>query len=328
MSRRTDVTGAPEHLSVAKPIRPEDLDGQVTHHGIYPSLPASPGVPWSAYVRSQRVGSRSVSSSTDALDSDQARHTTQRILQHTRSLPTDSPVPCIPSTDREYRSDSGLSDQYTVRTPIATHASRSTYKGYSIENEDYATVGNIMPTSSRVGVFVKPRTKSMSRHGSPIQKDNAKGERAVSPGSHSIIGESATMFTDMTDTMLKVLDRRMAVTAKARELENSLADSACAIDQSRQGMTGYLPDTDSYQTIPSQSLYMNTLPGMTGISVPVAETTPVPQVGPTLFRPIPTPQIRDILEPSGNEQARAEYIDRQMRHMKSVSFTIKHTCLR
>ena len=290
----------------------------MTHHGIYPSLPASPGVPWSAYVRSQRVGSRSVSSSTDALDSDQARCTTQRILQHTRSLPTDSPVPYIPSTDREYRSDSGLSDRYTVRTPIATSANRSTYKGYRIENEDYATVGNIMPTSSSTGMFVKPRTKSMSRHGSPIQKDNANGERAVSPSSHPIIGESATVFTDMTDTMLKVLDRRMAVTAKARELENSLADSACAIDQPRQGMTGYLPDTDSYQTIPSQSLYMNTLPGMMGISVPVAESTPVPQVGPTLFRPIPTPRVCDILEPSANEQARAEYIDRQMRHMKSV----------
>ena len=316
--RRTDAIGAPKHLSVAKPIRPEDLDRRVTHHGIYPSLPASPGVPWSAYVRSQRVGSRSVSSSTDALDSDQARCTTQRILQHTRSLPTDSPVPYIPSTDREYRSDSGLSDRYTVRTPIATGASRSTYKGYRIENEDYATVGNIMPTSSSTGVFVKPRTKSMSRHGSPIQKDNANVEWAVSPSSHPIIGESATMFTDMTDTMLKVLDRRMAVTAKVRELENSLADSACAIDQPRQGMTGYLLDTDSYQTIPSQSLYMNTLPGTTGISVPVAESTPVPQVGPTLFRPIPTPRVRDILEPSANEQARAEYIDRQMRHMKSV----------
>ena len=63
---------------------------------------------------------------------------------------------------------------------------------------------------------------------------------------------------------------------------------------------------------------MNTLPGMMGISVPVAESTPVPQVGPTLFRPIPTPRVRDILEPSANEQARAEYIDRQMRHMKSV----------
>ena len=118
--RRTDAIGAPKHLSVAKPMRPEDLDRRVTHHGTYQSLPAPPGVPWSAYVRSQRVGSRSVSSSTDALDSDQARHTTQRILQHTRSLPTDSPVPYIPSTDKEYRSDSGLSDQYTVRTPIST----------------------------------------------------------------------------------------------------------------------------------------------------------------------------------------------------------------
>ena len=57
---------------------------------------------------------------------------------------------------------------------------------------------------------------------------------------------------------------------------------------------------------------------MTGISVPVAESTPVPQVGPKLFRPIPTPRVHDILEPSANEQARAEYIDRQMRHMKSV----------
>ena len=173
------------------------------------------------------------------------------------------------------------------------------------------------PTAPSVERFVNPRTESISRHGSPIQKDNAK-ERAVSPGSRPIIGESATVFTDMTDTMLKVLDRRMAVTAKARELENSLADSACAIDQPKQGMIGYLPDTDSYQTIPSQSLYMNTLPGMMGISVPVAESTPVPQVGPTLFRPIPTPRVRDILEPSANEQARAEYIDRQMRHMKSV----------
>ena len=105
--KRTDAGVAPDHLRVARPLRPEDLDRRVTHHGVYPSLPASPGVPWSAYVRSQRFGSRSVSSSTDALDSNQARCTTQRILQHTRSLPTDSPVPYIPSTDREYRSDSG-----------------------------------------------------------------------------------------------------------------------------------------------------------------------------------------------------------------------------
>ena len=58
-----------DHLWVAKPIRPEDLDRHVTCHGIYPSLPASHGVPWSTYVRSQRVSSRSISSSTEALDS-------------------------------------------------------------------------------------------------------------------------------------------------------------------------------------------------------------------------------------------------------------------
>ena len=35
----------------------------------------------------------------------------------------------------------------------------------------------------------------------------------------------------MTDTMLKVLDRRMAIAAQARELENNLAEQAYAFDQ-------------------------------------------------------------------------------------------------
>ena len=156
--RRTDTGVAPDHLRVARPLRPQDLDRRVTRHGIYPSLPASPGVPWSVYVRSQRVGSRSVSSSTDALDLDQARHTTQRILQHTRSLPTDSPVPYIPSTDGEYRSDSGLSDRYTARTPIATDMRRSSYEGYRTEYDDYASLGGVTPTAPSVERFVNPRT--------------------------------------------------------------------------------------------------------------------------------------------------------------------------
>ena len=227
--RRTDSVAAPDHLSVAKPLRPEDLDRHLTGHGIYASLPASPGVPWSVYVRSQRMGSRSVSSSTDALDSDQARGVTQRIIQHTRSLPTDSPVPYIPSTDREYKSDSVLSDKHTSRTPIATGVSRSSYEGYMMEHDDYATLGGMTPTPSSVGTFVNPRTKTMSICGSPIQKDNVNVERAVSTSSHPIIGESATVFTDMTDTMLKVLDRQMAITAQAWELEIYLAENACAI---------------------------------------------------------------------------------------------------
>ena len=164
-----------DHLHVANPIRPEDLDRHVTRQGVYPSLPASRGVPWSAYVRSQRVSSRSVSSSTEALDSDQARQTTRRILQHTRSLPTDSPVPQILTTDREYRSDSGLSDRYTTRTPMATGIDRSSYMGYMTEHDDYATLGSITPTSSSVGMIVKPKTKSMSSHGSHMPKGNVRG---------------------------------------------------------------------------------------------------------------------------------------------------------
>ena len=44
MSRRRVDAVAPDHLSVARPLRPEDLDRQVTHHVIYLSLPASPDV--------------------------------------------------------------------------------------------------------------------------------------------------------------------------------------------------------------------------------------------------------------------------------------------
>ena len=151
-----------DHLRVANPIRPEDLDRRVTRQGIYPSLPASHGVPWSTYVRTQRVSSRSISSSTEALDSEQARQTTQRILQPTRSLSTNSPVPYVSTTDREYRSDSGLSERYTTRIPMATGGDRSSYRSnYMTEQDDYATLGNRTPTSSSIGMIVRPKTKSV-----------------------------------------------------------------------------------------------------------------------------------------------------------------------
>ena len=307
-----------DHLHVANPIRPEDLDRCVTQQGVYALLPASRGVPWSTYVRSQRVSSKSVSSSTEALDSDQARHTTRRILQHTRSLPTDSPVPQILTTDREYRSDSGLRDRYITRTPITTGVDKSSYMGYMTEHDDYATLGSITPTSSSIGMFVRPKTKSVSSYGSHMPKDIVEGERVVSTSSHPIIGESAAMFTDMTDTMLKVLDRRMAATAQARELENTLAENAYALAQNRQRVTGYLPDPVTCHSLSSQPLYMNTLPRTTNVGIPIAVSTPVPQMGPTHHRPIPTPRVHDILDPLATEQARAKYLERQMRHMKSV----------
>ena len=97
---RIDPILAPDQFGVARPLLPEDLDTRVTRQGIYPSLPAPNGVPWSEYVKVQRNRPSSISSSTEALESDQARYVTRRIVKHarsmaagTRSLPADSPIP-------------------------------------------------------------------------------------------------------------------------------------------------------------------------------------------------------------------------------------------
>ena len=58
--QRVDPVLAPDQFSVAQLLGPEDLDRHVTWHGIYPSLPAPNGVPWSEYIRSQRNRSRSL----------------------------------------------------------------------------------------------------------------------------------------------------------------------------------------------------------------------------------------------------------------------------
>ena len=295
------------------------MDRRVTRHGVYPSIPASQGVPWSTYVRSQRVSSRSISSSTEALDSEQARQTTRRILQHTRSLPTDSPVPYVSMTDREYRSDSGLSERYTTRIPMTTGGDRSSYRSdYVTEHDEYATLGNRTPTTSSVGMIVRPKLRSVSSHGSLTSKSKREGDISVPPRSPPIIGESAGMFTDMTDTMLKVLDRRTAIAAQARELENTLAENAYALEQNRQRLTGYMPDPVTCHSLSSQPLCMNTVPRTTSVSIPMVESTPVPQMGLMPQKPMPAPRVCDILDPLASEQERAAYLERQMRHMKSV----------
>ena len=99
----------------------------MTQHGIYPSLPAPNGVPWSEYIRSQMNRSRSVSSSTEALDSDHARFVTHRIAQHvrsmttgTRSLPTYSPVPYFQPIERGHMSEGRLSDIDSLEAAFAT----------------------------------------------------------------------------------------------------------------------------------------------------------------------------------------------------------------
>ena len=109
---RADPILAPDQFGVAQPLRPEDLDRRVTRQGMYPSLPAPNGVPWSEYVKIHRNRPASVSSSTEALESDQARYVTRRIVKHARSmaagmrsLPTDSPIPYSQPLEKGYVSE-------------------------------------------------------------------------------------------------------------------------------------------------------------------------------------------------------------------------------
>ena len=102
-------------------MQPEDLDRRVTRQGIYPSLPAPNGVPWSEYVKTHRNRPPSVSSSTEALESDHARYVTRKIAQHaramatgTRSLPTDSPIPYFQPIERVYMLEGSQESVYAT----------------------------------------------------------------------------------------------------------------------------------------------------------------------------------------------------------------------
>ena len=118
---RVDPVLAPNQFSVARPLQPEDLDRRVTRQGIYPSLPAPNGIPWSEYVRTHRNRSKSISSSIEALESDQARYVTRRIAHHarsmataTQSLPTNSPIPYFQPIERGYMSEGSQEGVYAT----------------------------------------------------------------------------------------------------------------------------------------------------------------------------------------------------------------------
>ena len=104
-----------------------------------------------------------------------------------------------------------------------------------------------------------------------------------------------------------------------------MAENAYAPERKRQSIIGYSPDPVTGHSLSSHPSYMNTVPRTTSEGIPIAESTPVPQIGPILHRPIPTPWVHDIIEPLANEQARAEYLERQMRHMKSVHLSPSET---
>ena len=77
-----------------------------------------------------------------------------------------------------------------------------------------------------------------------------------------------------------------------------------------------------YQQTPAEDEYkptcVNTLPGTTDITTPIAKSTPITQASQMPVLPdIPSPE-RHILEPMSSEQARSAYLERQMLGMSSI----------
>ena len=147
--QRTDPVMAPDQFSVAQPLGPENLDRHVTRHGVYPLFLAPTGVPWSEYIRSQKNGSRSVSSCTEALDSDHARYITSQIAQHarsmttgTRSLPTDSPVPYFEPIKRRHMSE-GVPNNIVLLRAVSYGGVQMPPCRVNLSEADYIPLGGI-----------------------------------------------------------------------------------------------------------------------------------------------------------------------------------------
>ena len=70
---------------------------------------------------------------------------------------------------------------------------------------------------------------------------------------------------------------------------------------------------------PVQNMQVSTLPGTTQMVTPLAESTHMSQSLQMPTIPDQIPPVGDILEPTSNEQARANYLERQMRLMSSIA---------
>ena len=120
--------------------------------------------------------------------------------------------------------------------------------------------GGITPAPSSTGMILNPRTEVRSTNGSlyPNQREHISegtdlsemGHQVVSPSSGHIIGEGATIFMDMTETMLDALDWQMVLSAEAQKPESSLTDNTgqtMTSDTKGSYPDFYLPVIENYK---------------------------------------------------------------------------------
>ena len=70
---------------------------------------------------------------------------------------------------------------------------------------------------------------------------------------------------------------------------------------------------------PAQSMPVSTLPGATQRVTPLYKSTPITQSSQMPTIPCTLLPVRDILETTSNEQARSNYLERQIRQMGSIA---------
>ena len=68
--------------------------------------------------------------------------------------------------------------------------------------------------------------------------------------------------------------------------------------------------------------YMNTLPGTTDMSTPIAKSMPVTQASQMHVLPNVPPYEQDITKPISSEQARSRYMERQIQGMSSIQLPL------
>ena len=245
----------------------------MTRQGIYPSLPAPNGVPWSEYVRTHRNRPQSISSSTEALESDHARYVTRRIVQHgrsmathTKSLSTNSPIPYFQPVERGYMSEGSQEGVYATpyvdpsehtiniggtdyHSEITETDRVSTFTGLDDYNTLFAVrhgrgalgpapkVGEQIITTS-LGItppIAGPELINPVERVMPICDDvhPGQGEQVsltpetlkpqVGPPSSEIIGEGVAIFTDMTEIILDILNKQIAMSPGSQQQTKGLS---------------------------------------------------------------------------------------------------------
>ena len=95
--------------------------------------------------------------------------------------------------------------------------------------EKFTSSMGITPTTLRTGLMVQSKDKEkfvvgiepLSQNDHVSMMTDPLTNRVVSPSSE-IIGEGATIFTDMTKTMLTTLDQQLAMSSNVQELKEPI----------------------------------------------------------------------------------------------------------